>query len=81
MICAPALLFLFLCSIQIILDYYYGLYNTAFIKLIITIFFTILFTFLLNLLCDINLGFIAWFIVLIPFFLMTLIVSTILFII
>ena len=75
MICPPALLYLVLCSIQIVLDCINGMYNTAFIKMIITI----IITFILNMLCDLDLGFISWIFVLIPFLFMTLIVSIILY--
>ena len=75
MICTPALLYLLLCTIQIILDFINGLYNTAFVKIIVTI----IITFFLNMLCEMDLGFISWIIVLIPFLFMTLIVSIILY--
>jgi len=75
MICMPALLYLLLCTIQIILDFMNGLYNTAFVKMIVTI----IITFFLNILCEMDLGFISWIIVLIPFLFMTLIVSIILY--
>lgn len=75
MICPPALLYLVLCSIQIVLDFMNGLYNTAFVKIIVTI----IITFILNMLCDLDLGFISWIFVLIPFLFMTLIVSIILY--
>jgi hypothetical protein len=74
MLCAPALLYVILCSIQIIIDFIQGLYNTAFIKIGITIVMTIV----LNLLCEIDLGIISWIIVLIPFIFMTIIASIIL---
>jgi hypothetical protein len=76
MICAPALLYLVLCSIQIVLDFMNELYNTAFIKIIITI----IITFILNMLCELDLGFISWIIVLVPFLFMALIVSIILYV-
>ena len=76
MICTPAFVYLILCSIQILLDFVNGMYNTAFVK----IFVTIVITFLLNLLCDLDLGFISWIIVLVPFLFMTLIVSIILYV-
>jgi len=75
MICTPALLYLLLCTIQIILDFMNGLYNTAFVKMIVTI----IITFFLNILCEMDLGFISWIIVLIPFLFMTLIVGIILY--
>ena len=74
MLCAPALLYLILCSIQIILDFISGLYNTALIKIGVTIVMTIV----LNILCEIDLGIISWIIVLIPFLFMTIIASIIL---
>jgi len=74
MICTPALLYVILCSIQIILDFTQGLYNTAFIKLLVTIVMTVV----LNLLCQLDLGIISWIIVLIPFLFMTIIASVIL---
>ena len=74
MICTPALLYVVLSSIQIMLDFTQGLYNTAFIKLLVTI----VMTFVLNVLCQLDLGIISWIIVLIPFFFMTIIASVIL---
>ena len=75
MICLPAFVYLVLCSIQIILDFTYGLYNTAIIKIIVTI----ILTFILNLLCYMDLGFIAWVIVLVPFIFMSVMVTIILY--
>ena len=75
MLCTPALLYVILCSIQIIIDFIQGLYNTALIKIGITIVMTIV----LNVLCEIDLGIISWIIVLIPFIFMTIIASIILF--
>jgi hypothetical protein len=74
MLCTPALLYLILCSIQIIIDFIQGLYNTALIKIGVTIVMTIV----LNVLCEIDLGIISWIIVLIPFLFMTIIASIIL---
>ena len=74
MICTPALLYVILCTIQIIIDFIHGLYNTAFIKIGVTIVMTIV----LNMLCEIDLGIISWIIVLIPFLFMTIIASIIL---
>ena len=74
MLCTPALLYVILCSIQIIIDFIQGLYNTAFIKIGITIVMTIV----LNVLCELDLGIISWIIVLIPFIFMTIIASIIL---
>jgi hypothetical protein len=74
MLCPPALLYLILCSIQIIIDFIQGLYNIALIKIGVTIIMTIV----LNVLCEIDLGIISWIIVLIPFLFMTIIASIIL---
>jgi hypothetical protein len=74
MLCTPALLYVILCSIQIIIDFINGLYNTALIKIGVTIVMTIV----LNILCEIDLGIISWIIVLIPFIFMTIIASIIL---
>ena len=68
MLCTPALLYVILCSIQIIIDFIQGLYNTAFIKIGITIVMTIV----LNLLCEIDLGIISWVIISTPFIIMAL---------
>ena len=74
MLCTPALLYLILCSIQIIIDFIQGLYNIALIKIGVTIVMTIV----LNVLCEIDLGIISWIIVLVPFLFMTIIASVIL---
>ena len=74
MLCPPALLYLILCSIQIIIDFIQGLYKIALIKIGVTIVMTIV----LNVLCEIDLGIISWIIVLVPFLFMTIIASVIL---
>ena len=73
-ICPPALIYLVFSLTQIIIDTIKGLYNTAFLKIWVTGIFTIL----LNFLCERGLGIISWFIVFVPFILMTLIVSILL---
>ena len=73
-ICPPALIYLIFSFTQIVIDTIRGTYNTAFLKIWITAIFTIL----LNYLCQRGLGIISWFIVFIPFILMTLIVSILL---
>ena len=73
-ICPPALIYLIFSLTQIIIDTIRGSYNVAFMKVWITVIFTIL----LNFLCQRGLGIISWFIVFIPFILMTLIVSILL---
>ena len=73
-ICPPALIYIFFSLTQIVLDSYKGLYNTAFLKLWVALIFTIL----LNYLCSIGLGVVSWFIVFIPFILMSLIIGMLL---
>jgi len=75
-LCAPAIIYLIFSVTQILIDTFKGLYNTAAIKVIVTIMVTLL----LNILCEKDLGFVSWIIVFIPFFLMTVIVSVVLYI-
>jgi hypothetical protein len=70
-ICSPALIYLVFSITHVVIDTVQGMYNMAFIKLWIALIFTIL----LNFLCSSGLGIISWFIVFIPFILMTVIVS------
>jgi hypothetical protein len=60
---------------QILIDTYNGLYNTAIIKSIVTITVTLL----LNILCEQGLTVVSWIIVFVPFILMTVIVSMVLY--
>jgi hypothetical protein len=73
-ICPPALLYLAFSIIQIIIDMYKGDTIQAFFKFIVMIIFTIV----LNAICSSGMTIISWFIVFIPFILMTY-VTTILF--
>lgn len=73
-ICSPALIYLIFSTTQIIIDTIKGMYNLAFMKFWVTIIFTLL----LNTLCQRGLGVISWFIVFIPFILMTVVVSMLL---
>jgi hypothetical protein len=75
-LCAPAIIYLIFSITQILIDTFKGLYNTAFMKVIVTIMVTIL----LNILCDRGLGVVSWIIVFIPFILMTVIVSMLLYV-
>lgn len=75
-ICAPALIYLIFSLTQILIDAYKRLYNTVVIKTIVMIMVTLL----LNILCEQGLTTISWVIVFIPFILMTLIVSVILYV-
>ena len=73
-LCPPALIYLIFSITQIVIDTVKGLYNTALIKIWVAFIFTIL----LNYLCQAGLGIISWFIVFIPFLLMTLVVAILL---
>ena len=73
-LCPPALIYLIFSVTQVVIDTVKGLYNTALIKVWVAFIFTIL----LNYLCSLGLGIISWFIVFIPFLLMTLIVAILL---
>ena len=75
-LCPPAIIYLIFSITQIIIDTIKGLHNTAFVKTIVMIMVTIL----LNILCERGLSFVSWIIVFIPFILMTVIVTIILYI-
>ena len=75
-LCAPAIIYLIFSMTQIIIDTFKGLYNTAFIKCIVMVMVTLL----LNILCDRGLSVVSWVIVFIPFILMTVIVTMLLYI-
>jgi hypothetical protein len=75
-LCVPAIIYLIFSITQIIIDTYKGLYNTAIIKTIIMFMVTTL----LQILCDRGLNIVSWIIVFIPFILMTVIVSIILYV-
>lgn len=74
-LCTPALIYVIFSMIQIILDTFYGLYNTAITKF----FVMLIITFLLNMLCNSGMSIISWIIVFIPFILMTTIVAILLY--
>ena len=75
-VCAPAIIYLIFSVTQILIDTIKGLYNTALMKGVVTFMVTIL----LNILCERGLGVVSWIIVFIPFILMTVIVSMLLYI-
>ena len=75
-ICPPALMYLIFSATQIIIDTIKGLYNTAFFKFIVMV----MITFLLNALCQGGLSVISWLIVFIPFILMSVIVTMLLYV-
>jgi len=74
-LCAPAIIYLIFSITQILIDTFNGLYNTAIIKGIVTITVTLL----LNILCEQGLTVVSWIIVFVPFILMTVIVSMVLY--
>jgi len=75
-LCPPALIYLIFSVTQIIIDIFKGLYNTALFKFIVMV----MITFLLHALCQQGLSVISWFIVFIPFILMTVIVTMLLYV-
>jgi hypothetical protein len=75
-LCAPAIIYLLFSFTQILIDTFNGMYNTVFIKIIVTIVVTLL----LNILCERGLGLVSWIIVFIPFILMTVIVTMLLYV-
>lgn len=75
-LCAPAIIYLIFSITQILIDTFKGLYNTAFMKSIVMVMVTIL----LNILCERGLSTVSWVIVFIPFIMMTVIVSMLLYI-
>jgi hypothetical protein len=75
-LCGPAIIYLIFSLTQIIIDLFKGLYNTAFMKTIVMVMVTLL----LNILCQKGLSVVSWFIVFIPFIMMTVIVSMLLYI-
>lgn len=75
-LCPPALIYVLFSLTQIVIDVSKGMYNTAFVKMWVAF----IVTFLLNYLCETGLGVISWFMVFVPFVLMTLIISILLFV-
>lgn len=74
-LCAPALIYIAFSLTQVIIDTFKGLYNTAFVKLIVMVIITIL----LNILCERGMGIISWIIVFIPFIFMSVIIAILLY--
>lgn len=68
-ICGPSLVYIGFSLIQIFIDIYAGVFNSAFLKFIVMIIFTLI----LNILCDLGYIVIAWILVFIPIIMMTLI--------
>ena len=75
-LCGPAIIYLIFSLTQIIIDLFKGLYNTAIMKTIVMVMVTLL----LNILCEKGLSVVSWVIVFIPFIMMTVIVSMLLYI-
>lgn len=74
-LCPPAMLYLGFSIIQIIVDLFRSDHVTAFFKFLITL----VFLFILQNLCDSGLSIISWFIVFIPFIMMTYVSSIVLY--
>jgi hypothetical protein len=74
-LCPPAIIYLIFSITQILIDLFKGLYNTAFMKVIVASMVTLL----LNIMCEKGLSVVSWIIVFIPFILMTVIVSVLLY--
>lgn len=75
-LCAPAIIYLIFSATQILIDTFKGLYNTAFMKVIVAIMVTLL----LNILCKQGYGIISWIFIFIPFILMSVIVTILLYV-
>lgn len=75
-LCSPSLLYLGFSLIQIIIDIIKNMYNTALLKFVIMIIFTLL----LNILCNNGLTIVAWILVFVPFIMMTVITSLLLYV-
>ena len=73
-LCPPALLYVVFTITHIIIDIFKRLYNLAFIKFVVMIIFTLL----LNVLCSTD-TIVSWVIVFLPFILMTIITSLMLY--
>lgn len=74
-LCPPAIIYLIFSVAQILIDTFKGMYNTALMKLVVAL----LITFLLQILCERGLNIISWIIVFIPFILMSVIVTMLLY--
>lgn len=75
-LCAPSLIYVAFSLTQIIIDAIKGLYNTSLVKFIVMVMITIL----LNELCQRGLDVVSWIIVFIPFIMMSVITTVILYI-
>jgi len=75
-LCPPAIIYLLFSVTQIIIDLFKGLRNTAIMKTFVAFMVTLL----LNILCERGLNIVSWIIVFVPFILMTVVVSMLLYI-
>lgn len=73
-LCGPVVLYLGFSIIQIIIDIFREHFNVALLKFLVMIIFSVV----LNILCQQNLGIIAWMIVFIPFIFMTVVTTLLL---
>lgn len=74
-VCAPALIYIAFSITHIAIEMLRMNYNTAFVKFIVMIVFTIL----LNILCSRGLTVISWFLVMMPFIIMTFMTTILVF--
>lgn len=74
--CAPSLIYLIFGLTQVCLDVYQGYFNMTLMKILVTIIFTLL----LNAMCLSGMTVLAWMIIAIPFILMSVIISMLLFV-
>jgi hypothetical protein len=74
-LCTPAIIYVIFSLVQIVLDTMKGLYNTALMKIVVMC----LITFLLQFLCEGGMTVISWIIVFIPFMLMTVLITMLLY--
>ncbi len=75
-LCPPAILYIAFSLTQIVIDIFKNMYNTAFFKFLVMIIFSVA----LNILCNRGLTVISWFIVFVPFIMMTVITTILLFV-
>ena len=75
-LCGPALLNVGFSLAQVVIDVVKQSYNTALLKFVIMIIFTII----LNLLCQMGLEVISWFVVFLPFIFMTVVTTILLYV-
>ena len=75
-LCPPAILYIAFSLTQIVIDIFKNMYNTAFFKFLVMIIFSVA----LNILCSRGLSIISWFIVFVPFIMMTVITTILLFV-